>query len=253
MAESKISYLEAHDIYVRAWNSFMPRPPTEAEIFACVGVAALETWFGQGWKSPPHAPDMKDSKNHGAIQCVTHKKLFKRYGVGRMPSLKDMGLPSAVEGCCAMCVDSSPTPQGPSWYTAPYKYYSTHEDAAAGVIALLERMGVLDIARKERTVWAVSQLMYQKRYYQGFSTVPQEAIEAHAKSLGLHCSKLALALDPKTGRNEGLSLSSKPAKEAVAVDRNPPAEPYVIQAPVIHETEKDILGLGIIGMLEGLK
>lgn len=248
----KLTYIDAYDIAIRGWREEIPdRDPTMAEIFAVVGVGALESGWGQQW-GKPHAPDMVTSKNWGAVQCTEHARLYRLIGVGKMPDLSASPVPSAVAGCCAMCVDSRPTSDGKSeWYVAPYKCYPSHEEGCRSIIRLLERMGVLQEAREKRIVYAVSAKMYDKRYYQGFGATREERIAGHVKRLALHCSKLALALDPNPGRLEGLSASSTPAVAAPAVERNP--APYVVQPPVIELDAKTVSGLAALAALDGIR
>lgn len=203
------THVEARQIVLETWPRVIPtRPPTLAEICAVQYVACHETGYGAGWHSPPHAPDANGSNNWGSVQCTEHwKEHYQQIGQGPRPDLSDHSVPSAVAGHCFLAVDSTPK-NGTSWYAGPYRIYTDPHDGCAAVMSLLERRGVLQVAREQRTIWAVAAEMFKKGYYQGFhENDPQANITDYTRALTGAGQKISAAL----GEPWGLSPSSTPA------------------------------------------
>ncbi len=122
-----------------------------------------------------------------------------------MPNLQDHPTPSAVEGCCALCVDSTPTEKGRSWYIGPYLTSDDPVEGFATIARTLLRMEVIGdngVARSCRTYESVSRRMRERNYYEGQTTDKNEAILAHCGALMRHGKAIASIL----GRSEGLGV-----------------------------------------------
>ncbi len=209
-----------------ALQDLLGRLPMAAEAYALQSVCRIETLYGLGWKSPPHARDMVGSNNMGANQCREHWKQYSHvYGPGKMPDLSNIQTPSARPGCCALVVDSSPSAQGPSWYSGPYKINPDPIAAFKAVANIMIKMGAIEIARITCAVEPVSRALYRGGYYQGrHHNDPEANIQDHAAALGAAVRAIALALVESPG------LGGDPREM-------PPARPWSGYPPVLPSDE----------------
>jgi hypothetical protein len=155
---------------------------------------------------------MVGSNNVGSVQCVVHsKQFFKRYGSQR-PDLSKHPVPSAVAGCCALAVDSSPVNGGNSFYVTTYKTYADPQEGLQHVSRLLLKMGVIGsdgTAVRARTFDSVSRQMYLRHYYEGTAATPEQRIAEHAEAVARNARDIAKAL------GEPIGLGSVPVPERV--------------------------------------
>lgn len=218
------------------------RDPYASEVYALQANTRLESNYGRGWKSPPHAPDMVDSMNMGAVQCTAH---WPQYGTkpksGPMPNLSAHPVPSAVPGCCALAVDSTPSEDRKTrlWYTGPYRCYADPAEAFAHVARILLRMKVIgdgSVAVTQRTLYAVAERMFDRRYYEGIPGTRAEKIADRTLGLRNNSAGIARAL----GELPGLGDVPTTDRVMVAPSRGP-ALPGPL--PVIETTPDNIAAI----------
>ena len=229
----------ARPYVLRALRVVLGRDPYAAEVYALQANTRLESGYGRGWRSPPHAPDMVGSLNMGAVQCVTHWKQFgTKPKAGPMPNLQNHPTPSAVPGCCALAVDSTPSPDRKTqlWYTGPYRCYADPAEAFEHVARILLRQRVIgdgSASVTHRTFHAVAERMFDAGYYQGIPGTREEKIADRALGLSRNSNGIAKAL------NESPGLGDRPVPERVIYAG--PALPG--PAPVIENTPENVAAL----------
>lgn len=220
-----LSSVQAMAIASRALPAALGRAITPAELWAVLAVARLETGFGGGWTSPPHAADMITSHNWGAIQCVEHSNRTRYLEItdpgsdGRaaaVAAVGELGIPSAVAGHCAIALDYSPRR---GWYLHPYRTYPSDDEGAAALARLLDSKGVLEVARRTPDTYSIALAMYRAGYYQGTTTDENRAIEAYARGL----AEAVRGIEEKTG----LASSLRPTTTAAEGGGAPGAAPFL--------------------------
>jgi hypothetical protein len=232
----------ARPYVLRALAGVLGRDPYAAEVYALQGVTRLESYYGAGWRSPPHAPDMVASLNMGAVQCTKHWAQFgTKPAAGPMPNLQHHVVPSAVPGCCALAVDSRPAPDGKTrlWYVGPYRCYADPTEAFAHVARILLRMNVIGSASASvtsRTFRSVSTRMFEARYYEGPPGSREEKIAYHETALSRNCAAISKALAEQPG------LGQSPVPERVI--QAPPTGPALPgPLPVIEADDDNIAAI----------
>lgn len=216
---------QAMAIASRAVPAALGRAITPAELWTVLAVARLESGFGGGWTSPPHAADMVTSHNWGAIQCVEHAgrtrylEITDPGATGRaaaVAAVGELGIPSAVAGHCAIALDYSPRR---GWYLHPYRTYPSDDEGAAALARLLDSKGILEVARRTPDTYSIALAMYRVGYYQGTTTDESRAIEAYARGL----ADAVRGVEEKTGLASSIRPTTTPAEGGGA----PGAAPFL--------------------------
>jgi hypothetical protein len=181
---SAITSVQAYAIATRALPIALGREVEPSEIWAVLAVARVESGYGSGWTSPPHAPDMVGSRNWGAIQCVEHGALFRLLGTTdyerAKEAMREYSVPSAVAGHCAMTLDWLP---GKGWFAHPYRCYASHDEACGALGKQLDGSGVLDAVREQPDTWTLAAAMFDAHYYTGKSGKRDVEVPIRARQL----------------------------------------------------------------------
>jgi len=163
--------------------------PDRVALFVTMAVARLETGYGAGWHSPPHGPEAPGSNNWGAIQAVNGGQvrwLGKQRPSGAAPR-------SPEPGRYFLALDYSPTRTNPdgsvgSWFWYGYAVYPSALDGARAVVRQIRKRNVYTRARQTPTELEVSTALYG--YYQGMTVDRRQAIESHARRLGVQLREI---------------------------------------------------------------
>ena len=182
----------ARECVIWAYFAEYDRVPRASEAGIVQAVGRHETFYGQGWKSPPHAPDMVGSNNLGSVQCKEHwPKFGKVVGVGARPDLTKFPTPTAVPGHCALVVDSNPVKVNgkdvQSWYYGPYRVYPDPIEGFRHLVRVLGAMQVIGgdscVAVRTPMIEACARRMYERKYYRSTKTDPSEAVAEYTTGL----------------------------------------------------------------------
>lgn len=191
-----MDHVAARRSIIRSFPVVTGRVGTVAEYQAVHATGALESGYGTWWcpSSGRYAcpgaecrcveiEKGRTSHNWGAVQCAN-----------KPPCGPD----------CFEHQDSIPQSDGSSkWYRWCYKRYATPEDAAADVISFLERMGVLEVARRTRSSFRVAERMYDQKYYGGFGATRIERILGRMEASDKYIKEVAEALHEEVALRPG--------------------------------------------------